>query len=91
MLQNLQCNPTVYQDLSADPFDDSGAGRVALAIEPLWAQAILAGFMQKYPLTGLSNSNFPAILHGQHTAEVQQQLEFILMQKREIEALTAGP
>jgi hypothetical protein len=90
-VRSLQCDPVVYPNLSADPFDDSGAGRVALAIEPFWAQAILVGFMQKYPLTGLSSPNLPAMLHGQHTAEVQQQLEFILMQKREIEALTSGP
>jgi hypothetical protein len=74
--------------LEPDTLDDSGSGRVAVSIDPAWAQAIMENFTQKYPLTGSLNPAFPADSHGQHATGIQQRLEFILMQKKELAAFT---
>jgi hypothetical protein len=87
--QTLRCVSVEAQNLlEPDTLDDSGSGRVAIPIDPAWAQAILENFTQKYPLTGSLNPAFTADSHGQHATGIQQKLEFILMQKKELAALT---
>lgn len=73
--------------LLIDPFDDDGPGRVAVAMCPSWGQLILESFVQKYPMTGFINPVVPVLMQSQCTADVQQRLEFIIMQKKEMAAL----
>jgi hypothetical protein len=85
--RNLSCGYANFHHLHPiiDAFDDSG--RVAHAIDPPWAQAILNNFVQKYPMTGFLNPALPLMTQCQHTAEVQQMLEYIIMQKKEMAVL----
>ena len=90
ILRSPSCCCTHFQIIHpiTDTFDDSRPGRVALAMDPPWAQAILNNFAQKYPMTGFLDPVLPLMIQCQHNADVQQVLEYIIMQKREMEVLT---
>ncbi|KIN05628.1 hypothetical protein OIDMADRAFT_49147 [Oidiodendron maius Zn] len=90
ILRSPSCCSTHFQIIHpiTDTFDDSGPGRVALAMDPPWAHAILNNFAQKYPMTGCLDPALPLMMQSQHNADVQQVLEYIIMQKREMEVLT---
>lgn len=76
--------------------NDGGPGRVAQALTPEWAEMRLKSFMEKYPLTGtlrdapivqapvLPARAVPA--SNPAAAEIQQQLEIILLEKKERKA-----
>lgn len=84
----LTCSSREYSVIQpGDLADDGGPGREALAMEPSWAQAILSSFVQKYALTGTPCLGLAAIQLNERNAEIQQRLEYIIMQKKEMAAL----
>lgn len=86
--KSFRWDAVAFQDLRLiDLSDDTGPGREALAVEPALAQAILGIFALEYPMTGFLNPVSIVAGQSQRTAEVQQMLEFMIMQQKEMAAL----
>ncbi|TAQ84698.1 hypothetical protein B7494_g6972 [Chlorociboria aeruginascens] len=85
-------NLVTISQLSNSTHDENEQGRTALAMDDRLARPLLARFMSKYPLTGTKKAPLkprlmPTVARGKYAADLQQQLEFILLQKKEKQAL----
>jgi hypothetical protein len=86
--QSLRREPVDAQaPLPPDPFSDAEKGREASVLEREWAERMLGKFSEKYPMTGTVKSASQGSFGGQFAADLQQRLEYLIMQDKETKAL----